>query len=133
MNPDHDPPMTLLDFYDIEVGLSRSYFTGNVSTLLSVWQIPFQMFMYKVTEKEKLSIGQRDYSESGSDASAYEDDSTVNTDCDPFTSLTKRKPMPSPEKFARKLSLSRKSLEIKTSKQPGRLFTALISFHLGKY
>ncbi|PIN26535.1 Tyrosine kinase [Handroanthus impetiginosus] len=124
MNPEHsqpDAPMPPIDFGDLEAGIIRSFPCIGNSKLLSISQIPFQMFAYRVIEREKANSSQRDNSESGSDASTCGDENVMPVE-DPITSPTERKstsPSPSPEIMIRKLSLSKKSLEMKTSKQPG--------------
>ncbi|KAL3829731.1 hypothetical protein ACJIZ3_018533 [Penstemon smallii] len=123
MNPEHsqpDPPMPpQVDFCEIEAGFMRSCSFLGGSDFVSVYQIPFEIFAYRVIEKERSDTNQRDNSESGSDgAEAYGDENAVTSD-DPFTSPTERKTLPSPETMIRKLSLSKRSLEIKTNKQPG--------------
>ncbi|KAL3815111.1 hypothetical protein ACJIZ3_016379 [Penstemon smallii] len=121
MNPEHsqaDPPMPPVDFSEIDGDVVRSCNIGRCS-VLSVSQIPFQMFAYRVVEKEKSNMSCRDNSESGSDgASAYGDENAVPAD-DSFTSPTDKRSSPSPESMVGKLSLSKKSLDIKINKQPG--------------
>ncbi|KAI3444447.1 hypothetical protein Pfo_001112 [Paulownia fortunei] len=109
MNPEHSQP---------DAPMPQSFPSVANSKLLSISQIPFQMFAYRVTEREKANTSQRDNSESGSDGASTCDENVLPAE-DPFTSPTERKSLPSPETMIRKLSLSKKSLEIKTSKQPG--------------
>ncbi|KAK6158849.1 hypothetical protein DH2020_006163 [Rehmannia glutinosa] len=115
MNPEHsqpDAPMPPIDFSDLEAGIVRSF---PCMENLKVMQIPFQMFAYRVMERDRANTSQRDNSESGSDGASTCDEKVD----DPFTSPTDRKSLPSPETMIRKLSLSKKTLEIKTGKQPG--------------
>ncbi|KAK4339364.1 hypothetical protein RND71_040826 [Anisodus tanguticus] len=124
MNPEHsqqDLPLPPVDYGEIEAAILRSFpFLGNSeSDPLPITQIPFQMFAYRVTEKEKSSTIHRDInSESGSDgASAYGDD-PVTVD-DPLPSPTEKK-IASPEILTRRLSI-RKPADIKVDKQPGTI------------
>ncbi|KAK6918244.1 protein of unknown function DUF1221 [Dillenia turbinata] len=57
MNPDHsqpEAPMPIVDYCDIEAGLLREISSWGASALFPVSQIPHQMFVYKVAEKEKI-------------------------------------------------------------------------------
>ncbi|CAA2977640.1 mitogen-activated kinase kinase kinase 7-like [Olea europaea subsp. europaea] len=127
MNPEHsqpNPPMPPVDFSDIEAEIIRSFPYMGKSNLLPVSQIPFQMFAYRVTEKEKPNTNQRDTSESGSDgASACGDDNVIADD--PLSSParsprpTVKKCLSSPDMSNKKLSLSKKSLSVKAKKLPG--------------
>ncbi|KAI3468647.1 hypothetical protein Pfo_025310 [Paulownia fortunei] len=58
INPDHgdpDSPPPLVDYCDMEAGYLKK-FPGEVSGgLAPVLRIPFQMFTYKIVEKEKIS------------------------------------------------------------------------------
>ncbi|VFQ75627.1 unnamed protein product [Cuscuta campestris] len=115
LNPEHaqqpDSPMPPLDYSD-------AFFANKMAqTPLQVTQIPFQMFAYKMAEREK-SAGENN-SESGSDASACGDDGLIAED--PLPSPTERKSLGSPEVLSKKLSISKKSVDIKSSKQPGVL------------
>ncbi|CAN4108378.1 unnamed protein product [Withania somnifera] len=112
MNPEHsqqDSPLPPVDYLPL-LGNSES-------DPLPVTQIPFQMFAYRVTEKEKTSTTHRDInSESGSDgASACGDDPVMAED--PLPSPTEKK-IASPEILTKRLSI-RKPADIKVSKQPG--------------
>lgn len=118
MNPEHsqpDAPMPPVDFSELEAGILR---TGGDAG--SVSRVPFEMFAYRVTERERqrASVSERDNFESGSDGASTCDESAMPVE-DLFASPTERRSSPSPETMIRKLSMSRKSLEIKTTKQPG--------------
>ncbi|KAG8391916.1 hypothetical protein BUALT_Bualt01G0236700 [Buddleja alternifolia] len=123
MNPEHsqpDPPMPALDFNDIETGINV------VRGCLTVSQVPFQMFAYRVVEREKAaSVSHRDSTStdqtSGSEGASTCGEESVQPVEDPFTSPTRdqRKSLPSPEIMIRKLSLSKKSFEIQAGKLPG--------------
>lgn len=96
--------------------------------LLPISQIPFQMFAYRVIEKEKPNTNQRDTSESGSDgASACGDDNVIADDPLPSPARSPRptvkKCLSSPDMSNKKLSLSKKSLSVKAKKLPGYLLT----------
>ncbi|GFP91936.1 light-sensor protein kinase [Phtheirospermum japonicum] len=125
MNPEQsqpDAPMPPVDFSDLEGGIGRSFCGAGegCGKVHAVYAVPFQMFAYRVTERERASTRERDMSESGSDGASTCDERAD----DSFTSPTERKSvMPSPEVMIRKLSLSTKrTLEIRTGKQPGKIF-----------
>lgn len=59
MNPDNgqpDPPMPLIDYFDLETGLSKKFSTWSGNEIMLESQIPFQMFAYRVLEKEKGAV-----------------------------------------------------------------------------
>ncbi|EXB61986.1 Light-sensor Protein kinase [Morus notabilis] len=122
MNPDYntqpDPPVPLLDYCDIESGLLRSFpYWGSSEQSLSVSQIPFQMFVYRVLEKEKTSASLKDNSEeSGSDAASICGDENVITIDDAFPSTPERKSLASPDSMNKRLSLFKKSSDVKFNK-----------------
>ncbi|KAL2478707.1 Protein kinase superfamily protein [Forsythia ovata] len=127
MNPEHsqpNPPMPPVDFSDIEAGIIRSFPYMGKSNLLPISQIPFQMFAYRVTEKEKPNTNQRDTSDSGSDgASACGDDNVIADEPLPSPTVNKciSSPNITPNMTNKKLSLSKKSLSVKANKLPGTL------------
>ncbi|KAK2966483.1 hypothetical protein RJ640_019012 [Escallonia rubra] len=58
INPDHgqpEMPPPLVDYCDIEAGYSKKFSGEESAELLPVSQIPFQMFTYRLVEKEKIS------------------------------------------------------------------------------
>ncbi|CDP08715.1 unnamed protein product [Coffea canephora] len=120
MNPDHSQPETpvpLVDYSEIETVILRSFPSWAESNILPISEIPFQMFVYRVAEKEKSNISQRENSESGSDASACGDESaTVD---DPLPSPSERRSSASPETMNRRMLSSKKSADVKPIKQPG--------------
>ncbi|KAL3622211.1 hypothetical protein CASFOL_033622 [Castilleja foliolosa] len=115
-NPEHsqpDAPMPPVDFSDLEGGIGRS-FNGAGD---KVYMVPYEMFAYRVTERERASMRERDMSESWSDGASTCDEKADES----YTSPTKSM-MSSPEVMIRKLSMPTKrvsSLEIKTGKQGG--------------
>ncbi|GMN42972.1 hypothetical protein TIFTF001_012182 [Ficus carica] len=123
MNPDYntqpDPPVPSLDYCDIESGLLRSFPNwGSSDQSPSVSQIPFQMFVYRISEKEKASRNFKDNSEeSGSDAASIGGDGNLITIDDTFPSTPERKPLASPDSTNKRLS-SVKSSDAKMNK-PG--------------
>ncbi|KAH0782767.1 hypothetical protein KY290_002365 [Solanum tuberosum] len=123
MNPEHsqqDSPLPPVDYGEIETVILRSFpFLGNSeSDPLPVTQIPFHMFAYRVTEKEKSSTIHRDVnSESGSDGTSACGDDPVTAD-DALPSPTEKKNIASPEILTKRLSI-RKPADIKVGKQPG--------------
>lgn len=83
MNPDHsqpDPPVPLIDYFDLETNVSKKFSTWSSNEIMPVSQIPFQMFAFRVLEKEKASVSLKEKSsESGSSdgASLCGDESAV--------------------------------------------------------
>ncbi|XP_010261489.1 PREDICTED: light-sensor Protein kinase [Nelumbo nucifera] len=97
MNPDNnqpDPPLPVIDYCEVEAGLLKKFPSwGNPDTAAPVSQIPFQMFAYRVIEKEKTSLSLKDRSsESGSDGTSVCGDENASIVDDPFPTLTEKKP-----------------------------------------
>ncbi|KAH7863760.1 hypothetical protein Vadar_021666 [Vaccinium darrowii] len=114
-----DPPMPMVDYIDIEAGLLKNFSMWGSLELLPISQIPFQIFAYRVVEKERTSTFQKDTSESGSDGGASAcGDENVSAD-DPFSVVSEKKILASPETLSRKLSSLKKSADAKAIKQPG--------------
>lgn len=118
MNPEHrqpEAPMPPLDYSDIDAGMLR-----DSSDALAVSQIPFQMFAYKVAEREKATAShQRENSESGSDASACGDESVFADE--PLPSPThERRSVSYPDIMIKKLSPSKRTIEMKSIKQTSK-------------
>ncbi|EYU43183.1 hypothetical protein MIMGU_mgv1a019648mg, partial [Erythranthe guttata] len=93
MNREHsqiDTPMPPIDFGEIELGIVRGFPLIGNSNLMSIWQIPFKMSAYRVTERERANVSQRENSESGSDGASTCDESVVPVE-DLFTSSSGRK------------------------------------------
>ncbi|KAJ6320249.1 hypothetical protein OIU78_015604 [Salix suchowensis] len=69
MNPDYnrepEPPMPVIDYGDMETKLLRKFPSWDTAESSMVAQIPFQMFVYRVVEKEKARTAQKETSESG--------------------------------------------------------------------
>ncbi|XP_038885324.1 mitogen-activated protein kinase kinase kinase 7-like [Benincasa hispida] len=123
MNPDYnsqtDPAMPTVDYCDIESGLLRRLPSCGISEASSaITDIPFQMFAYRIVEKEKAGANIKDTSESGSDASACGDETTSSVD-DPFPTLVEKKLPVSREGTTRRLSLTKNNSDIKLNKLPG--------------
>lgn len=81
---DHNPPnlpCPAVDYFEIDMSLSKKFVTCSGMETLKVLDIPIQMFAYRVMEKEKTSVNLKEKSsESGSDeTSNYEDESGFNT------------------------------------------------------
>ncbi|KAL1830220.1 hypothetical protein ACET3Z_008632 [Daucus carota] len=63
MNPDHcqpDAPPPLVDYCDIETGYLYKFPEVEISYLDSVSRIPFQMFAYKLIEKDRTSSSSKE-------------------------------------------------------------------------
>ncbi|KAJ8748566.1 hypothetical protein K2173_003467 [Erythroxylum novogranatense] len=123
MNPDYnretDTPIPEVDYGEMEAKLLSKFPCWDTADLSSVAQIPFQMFVYRVYEKERKRSTQKETSESGSDKASVSGDEAVITIDDPLPSAIERKFLTSPDALQRKPSLSKRSLEIKTGQQPG--------------
>ncbi|OIW04626.1 hypothetical protein TanjilG_30524 [Lupinus angustifolius] len=123
MNPGYNSqpelPLPPVDYCDIESALLRKFPSWASSESSPISQIPFQMFAYRVIECEKIITSPKEYSESGSDASAYGDELVTSGD-EPFPIIIERKPLivPDADSMNRKL-MTRKSLSLKLTKQPG--------------
>ncbi|KAK7275326.1 hypothetical protein RIF29_16439 [Crotalaria pallida] len=121
MNPVHisqiELPLPPVDYCDIESALLRKFPSWASSESSPISQIPFQMFAYRVIEREKISTCSKENSESGSDASACGDELVTSGD-EPFPSVTERKSLVVTDMVKRRLT-SRKSLDLKLIKQPG--------------
>ncbi|XP_044486824.1 mitogen-activated protein kinase kinase kinase 7-like [Mangifera indica] len=72
MNPEHaqsEFQSPLADYYDIEAGFIRKFVLERSYDETSVTQIPFQLFSYRISEKEKAILNSKDkHLELGSDA-----------------------------------------------------------------
>ncbi|XP_011080869.1 uncharacterized protein LOC105164021 isoform X1 [Sesamum indicum] len=69
INPDHgdpDSPPLLVDYYDLETGYLKKVPGEGSEDLAPVSLIPFQMFTYKVVEREKISGKKWDLATEGS-------------------------------------------------------------------
>ncbi|KAL4024436.1 hypothetical protein IC575_012788 [Cucumis melo] len=122
MNPDYnsqtDPAMPTVDYCDIESGLLRRLPPCGISDAASpITDIPFQMFAYRIVEKERAGATFKDTSESGSDASACGDETGSSID-DPFPTSVEKK-LPAPREGSRRLSLTKNNSDIKLNKLPG--------------
>jgi serine/threonine protein kinase len=105
------PPIPPVDYCDIESALLRKFPSWGNSESSTISNIPFQMFAYRVIEREKMSPCSKDNSESGSDASACGDELVTSGD-EPFLSVIEKKSSAPPEIInRRRLTLTRKSLD----------------------
>ncbi|KAF1868792.1 hypothetical protein Lal_00048071 [Lupinus albus] len=121
MNPGYNsqtepPPLPLVDYCDVESALLRKFPSWASLESSKISQIPFQMFAYRVIEREKISMSSKENSESGSDASAC--DELVTSGDEPFPSIIERKSLVVPDSMNRRFT-TRKSLDLKLTKQPG--------------
>lgn len=116
-NRETDPPVPLVDYCDIESAILRKFPSWGSSELSPISNIPFQMFAYRVIEREKVRTCSRDFSESGSDASACGDELVTSGD-EPFPSVTEKKSSLGPEIRNNRRLTTRKSLDMRI-KQPG--------------
>ncbi|THU72114.1 hypothetical protein C4D60_Mb04t08700 [Musa balbisiana] len=82
MNPDHsqpDAPMPPADYYDLEISLCKRFTNWARKDVPRVSEIPFQMYAYRVAEREKTSTNIKDKcSDSGSEgASVCSDENAI--------------------------------------------------------
>ena len=120
MNPEcnnqQDPPVPMIDYFDIELGLLRNFPCWSDQSLC-VSQIPFQMFIYRVSEKEKMSSRLKENSdESGSDAASICGDENVIIVEDVFPLPSEKKSLASPDVTNKKPSTLNKPSDAKVTK-----------------
>ncbi|KAL3572096.1 hypothetical protein D5086_026000 [Populus alba] len=127
MNPDYniepEPPMPVIDYGDMETKLLRKFPSWDTAESSMVAQIPFQMFVYRVVEKEKARTTQKETSESGSDKASFSGDENSAILDDPCPSPS----CPSPterrlsiaETMPRRPSISKRLSDVKAIKQSG--------------
>ncbi|KAK9910237.1 hypothetical protein M0R45_034205 [Rubus argutus] len=121
MNPDYnsqlDAPMPLVDYCDIESGVLRKFPSWGSSDQLPLSQIPFQMFVYRIGERDR-NTSLKDTSES-SDGASICGDGFVTPPDDPFPSIPEGKGSVSPDSMNKKLPLLKKSSDVKANRIPG--------------
>lgn len=128
MNPDHsqpEAPMPVVDYTEIDVNLRKDYAYWESSDLLPVSDLPFQIFSYRIVEKEKSILSQRETSESGSDVTSACGDDNLMLD-EPFSPATERKTFISPDALSprpKRISSLKKIPDLKTSNGPGITFS----------
>ncbi|GAB4861634.1 hypothetical protein Ancab_036885 [Ancistrocladus abbreviatus] len=124
LNPDQseaDIPIPPVDYYEIETGLLNKFPSWRNNDPFPVSEIPFQMFAYRVMERERCITNFKDTSESGSDGASISGDETVATTDDPFLSpsVTEKKNIVSQESMNRRLSSIKRSPDLRNNKYPG--------------
>ncbi|XP_048421252.1 mitogen-activated protein kinase kinase kinase 7-like [Pyrus x bretschneideri] len=123
MNPDYnsqlDPPVPMVDYCEIESGLVRKIPSWGSSEPSSISQIPFQMFVYRIAERERTSSSLKDTSESGSDGASICGDEIVVPADDPFSTTPEGKSLSSPDSVKKKLPFLKKSSDVKSNRLPG--------------
>ncbi|GMI98442.1 hypothetical protein like AT5G41730 [Hibiscus trionum] len=117
MNPDYNNQSELLlplvDYYEIDSRFQRMFPAWEDSKTVSTSQIPFQMFVYRVLEKDKTGSTPRETSESGSERNEFSGDENASASTDePYSSATERS-IPSPEPPPRIRTTMRKSPDIR--------------------
>ncbi|XP_068667413.1 uncharacterized protein [Aristolochia californica] len=121
LNPDHsqpDPPVPLVDYFELEANISKKFVSWAGTEAVPVSQIPFQMFAYRVVEKDKISINRKEKSsESGSDGASVCGEENVAIPDDPFPAplVRSRSPSQTSNGSIRRTS-TKKSLEGRGSK-----------------
>lgn len=124
MHPDYnsqtDPVSPAVDYCEIESGLLRKLPSWGICDESSaILDIPFQMFVYRIVEKEKTGgTSIKDTSESGSDCASACGDEMTTID-DPFPAPVEKRLPASREGMNRRLSLSKNTSDIKLNKLPG--------------
>ncbi|XP_039115694.1 mitogen-activated protein kinase kinase kinase 7 [Dioscorea cayenensis subsp. rotundata] len=86
MNPDHSQLESLMpnvDYFELEMSLSKKYASWARKEPLQVSEIPFQMFAYRILEREKnsMNIIKDKSSESGSEDASLCGDETARNLC----------------------------------------------------
>ncbi|KAM1125530.1 hypothetical protein ACFX1Q_040803 [Malus domestica] len=123
MNPDYnsqlDPHVPMVDYCEIESGLLRKIPSWGSSEPSPISQIPFQMFVYRIAERERTSSSLKDTSESGSDGASICGDEIVVPADDPFSTTPERKSLSSPDSVKKKLPFLKKSSDVKSNRLPG--------------
>lgn len=128
MNPDHsqpEAPMPVVDYTEIDAKLRKDYAYWESSDLLPVSDLPFQIFSYRIVEKEKSISSQRETSESGSDVTSACGDDNLMLD-EQFSPAIERKTVISPDALSprpKRLPSLKKIPDLKTSKGPGITFS----------
>ncbi|KAK9275302.1 hypothetical protein L1049_022564 [Liquidambar formosana] len=123
MNPDNGHPelaLPLVDYCDIEVGFLKKFSGEGSPDLSSVSQIPFQMFAYRLLEKEKASSNFKVKTwESVSEAAVSLGDENASVVEDPFFLASDRRSVCS-EMVEKKIPMvKKKSIDVKARKIPG--------------
>ncbi|OVA06387.1 Protein kinase domain [Macleaya cordata] len=121
MNPDHsqpDAPSPLMDYCDVEMGISKKFAEWGSQDPVPVSQIPFHMFAYKVCEKEKIIMNFKEKSsESGSEGASICGDENAGVVEDPFPPMVEM-PTVSSEAMIKRTFSAKKSMDVKSPKQP---------------
>ncbi|WOK95738.1 mitogen-activated protein kinase kinase kinase 7 [Canna indica] len=88
MNPEHNLPP--VDYFDLESSLCRSFASWSQKGVVRASEVPFQMYAYRVLEREKTSANAKDKgSESGSEAaSVCGDDSGYSASLPPDDAMS---------------------------------------------
>ncbi|WOG86809.1 hypothetical protein DCAR_0206027 [Daucus carota subsp. sativus] len=124
MNPDHsqpEAPMPVVDYTEIDAKLRQTYAYWESSDLLPISDLPFQIFSYRIVEKEKSVSSQRETSESGSDVTSTAGDDNLILD-ESFSPVIERRTVISPDSLAprpKRISSLKKIPDLKQSKSPG--------------
>lgn len=124
LNPDYncqpDPPMPQVDYCEIEMRLCKEFTSWENTIILPISEIPFQMYVFRITEKEKSSGSIKDTSESGSDRTSISGDENMTTPDESIPPLPEnRSTIPSPEAMTRRLTVLKRASELKVNKQSG--------------
>lgn len=128
MNMDHTPldlPCPPVDYFEIEANLSRTFTTWAGREPPQVSEIPFQMFAYRVIEKEKTSVSKEKCLESSSEGTSLTgDDGGCNMiQDDSFTPLplTRSASHTNLESSTKAINISPSKSDGKTKKQSGNV------------
>lgn len=123
MNPEYshpNNPVPLVDYCDIESGFLKRFPSWiNSEPYPPVSEIPFQIFAYRVMEREKCISYIKDTSESGSEVAYTSGDEHVTTANETLISVMENK-NPKPDEYTkRRLSLNNRSPDARANKYPG--------------
>ncbi|MQL94755.1 hypothetical protein Taro_027431 [Colocasia esculenta] len=128
LNPDHsqpDAPVPPVDYFDLETSLSRGFTSWAGTESMHISQVPFQMYAYRVIERERTSVNVKDKSsESGSDGTSVCGDENVfssNVSEEAFSvSLSSLKSAAQLNSEAKKKIPLKKAANGKTNKESGQ-------------
>lgn len=119
-----EAPLPVVDYTEIDAKLRENYAYWESSDLLPISDLPFQIFSYRIVEKEKSISSQRETSESESDVTSAGGDDNLMLD-ETFSPAIERKTVISPDTLKsrpKRLSSLKKIPDLKTNKSPGITF-----------
>ncbi|KAL4204031.1 hypothetical protein AMTRI_Chr01g107680 [Amborella trichopoda] len=136
MNQDHDQPdapLPLIDYMDLEANFSKRLLGCGEEFTESVSLIPFQMFAYRVIERQKTMVNLKEKnSESGSDGASVGGDENQGNVEETFSNLkpTSRSSQSSSES-TKKPAFAKKTTNGKSRKSSGHHLSLWTFFFFG--